>query len=87
MQFNRLGDVSVDELLTALSRGALTKLWYLGLDDNQYLTDAGLRVLNEGIAGGALPRLEFVTASGPSSSAAAAQALQDAFTRRPRPPR
>ena len=89
LQFNRLGDAGVDSLVgDALARGALRNLWYLGLADDAVLTDGGVKALEVAIgASGHLPRLEFVTASGPATSEAARLALQTAFTNRPRAPR
>jgi hypothetical protein len=42
-------------------------------------------MLEEALAKGVLPRLEFVTASSPQSSAAVQQEVQDTFTNRDRP--
>ena len=86
LQFNRCGDGLVSALATAAERGALSSLWYLGLNDNHF-SDAGLATLATMLVDGALPRLEFVTASSEQSSDEAQLAVQNAFTRRPRPTR
>ena len=54
-------------LVAAAERGALSSLWYLGLNDNHF-SDAGLAALATMLVDGALPRLEFVTASSEQSS-------------------
>lgn len=87
LQYNHLGDASCSSLVGLLKCGsALYNTWYLGLNDNAF-TNEGLNVLETALAGAALPRLEFITASSPNSTAAAQQAVQNAFTNRPRPPR
>lgn len=87
LQFNGIGNAGIDALVAALERGALRNAWYLGLSDDAVLTDDGLRTLEASVASGALPRLEFLTASGPHTSDAARRSVQDAFTNRPRPAR
>ena len=84
LQYNAIGDDGVDALTAALGRGALRNTWYLGLSDDARLSDRGLRTLEESIRRGDLPRLEFLTISGPHTGDAAKQSVQDVFTNRPR---
>ena len=65
---------------------ALCNAWYLGLNDNLF-TDAGLKMLERSLQAGALPRLEFFTASSANSSCEAQESIQNVFTSRPRPKR
>ena len=82
LQYNLLGDPSVDALTAAATGGAcLTRAWYLGLCDN-HITDDALSTLAAGIADGALPRLEFVTCSGGATSTQGELMVQDALSRR-----
>mmetsp|Transcript_88473 Transcript_88473/g.122218 ORF Transcript_88473/g.122218 Transcript_88473/m.122218 type:complete len:177 (-) Transcript_88473:91-621(-) len=86
LQYNHLGDESCKSLVGVLGGYPLSNVWYLGFNNNAFSND-GLRVLEEALAKGALPRLEFFTASSPQSTSEMQQQLQDTFTHRDRPPK
>ena len=83
LQYNRLDDGALAALQAAAGRGALSNLWYLGVAENPF-TDDGLRSLAAAIRAGALPKIDFVTAATPTTSADAQREVQAATTHRPR---
>ena len=81
LQFNQIGNVGMTALSSAVERGALSAVWYLGLAENTF-SEVGVANLDTALSAGFLPKLEFLTISSIHASGDAQERVQDTIHQR-----